>query len=130
MWTQNILPRFNDTDALGHINNATFLTWFEAARRPIFELFNPGLSIKDWNLILARVEVDYLGQTNYEDEVIIESYLEKIGNSSMVICHEVFQNKQKVCVGKAIMVHFDYEINKSALIPDNIRSELEKHLKI
>ena len=36
MFTKTITPRFNDTDALEHINNASFVSWFEDARRPIF----------------------------------------------------------------------------------------------
>lgn len=48
-------PRFNDTDALGHINNASAASWFEEARRPIFEIFIPDLDPKKWNLILARI---------------------------------------------------------------------------
>ena len=85
MFTHGLLPRFNDTDALGHINNSSFATWFEVARRPLFQVFVPDLDPKKWNLIIARVEIDYLAQTNYQDEVMIETYLEKLGNSSLVI---------------------------------------------
>ena len=33
MYKIEIDPRFKDTDALGHINNASFITWIEEARR-------------------------------------------------------------------------------------------------
>lgn len=125
MLTQTITPRFNDTDALGHINNASIVTWFEQARKPIFEIFVPTLSPKDWNLILARIEVDYLGQGYYEKEVTLKTYFEKIGNSSMVIINEAFQEGEMIAKGKAIMVHFDYATNKSKPIPDDIREKLE-----
>ena len=78
MLTKKITPLFNDTDALGHINNATFATWFEEARRPIFQIFVPDLSPSRWNLILARVEIDYLKQSLYEKDVSINTYFEKI----------------------------------------------------
>lgn len=128
MFVENFKPRFNDTDALGHVNNASIVTWFEHARRPIFEIFNPNLSIEKWNLILARVEVDYLGQVSYEHEVEIKTFFEKLGNSSMVIVQEALQNLEVVARGKAVMVHFDYKTNKSSPIPQVIKSKLSEHL--
>ena len=96
MFFEKITPRFTDTDALGHVNNVSISAWFEAARRPLFELFIPDLSPQKWNLIIARVEVDYLGQTYFEYEVTIKSYFEKIGNSSMTLVQEVFQNDESL----------------------------------
>lgn len=124
----DITPRFNDTDGLGHINNAAVVTWFEEARRPIFEFFIPDLDPKKWNLILARVEVDYLKQAHYQSQTQIQTYFEKIGNSSMTIIQKAIQNGEVVAQGKCIMVHFSYETNTSSPIPDDIRSKLEKHL--
>lgn len=121
----SITPRFNDTDALGHINNASIVTWFENARRPIFEMFIPDLDPKKWCLIIAKIEVEYLAQTNYRDSVEIQTTAEKIGNSSMTIRHNAFQNGTKVATGSVVMVHFDYQANKSKIIPDDIRQKLE-----
>lgn len=128
MFHLNITPRFNDTDALGHINNASVVTWFENARRPIFKLFIPSLSPKDWNLILARVEVDYIAQLNYMDEITIKTWFETIGNSSMVIVQEAWQGETLGARGKSVMVHFDYKTNKSAPIPDDLKKKLTEHL--
>ncbi len=128
MFLEKIQPRFTDTDALGHINNVSILAWFEAARRPIFEIFIPTLNPKKWNLILARIEVDYLGQTYYEKEVEMKTYFEKVGNSSMTLIQEAYQDGVTVVRGKAIMVHFDYETNKSVVIPEDIRALLNRHV--
>lgn len=125
MLIYQITPRFNDTDALGHINNATIATWFEDARRPIFECFVPDLDPKKWNLIIARVELDYLAQGVYQKNVRIETEFEKIGNSSMTILHRAFQEDVKIAQGKAIMVHFDYGENKSKPIPAHIKEKLQ-----
>ncbi len=52
-----VCPRFNETDALGHINNSVLINWAEEARNPIFMIFTPDLDPKNWELILARNEV-------------------------------------------------------------------------
>ncbi|MAE57288.1 MAG: thioesterase [Halobacteriovorax sp.] len=125
MYTIKMTPRFSDTDALGHINNASFLNWFEAARRPIFEIFIPSLSPKDWNLIIAKVDLEFLAQTYYQDDVEIQTSLIKVGNSSFTIKQDCVQNGSVTCSSQAILVHFDYSTNKSLKIPDHIRKKLE-----
>jgi acyl-CoA thioester hydrolase len=128
MMKLEITPRFNDTDALGHINNAAIATWFEEARREIFKFFIPDLDPKKWNLILARIEIDYLRQSYYQRSVVIETEFEKIGNSSMTIIQRALQDGEVMSVGKSIMVHFDYSSNTSSKIPDQIREKMIDHL--
>lgn len=118
-------PSFNDTDALGHINNASYSTWFEDARRPIFQLFVPDLDPKKWNLIIARVEIDFLAQGHFQKEATVRTWVEKIGNSSFVLQQEALQEGKVICRGKAFMVHFNYNTQKAEPIPDAIRSYLE-----
>lgn len=125
-----ITPRFKDTDALGHINNASFPTWFEEARRPIFKLFIPDLDPAKWNLIVARFEIDFLAQTHYQEDVTIHTSIEKIGKSSFVVSHVAFQNKVEVAQARVVLVHFDYNHNKSVVISDEIKNQLKNHLKI
>ncbi|MFN4071655.1 MAG: acyl-CoA thioesterase, partial [Thermus caldifontis] len=54
-----IQVRFRDLDALGHVNNAVYLTYFEVARAAYFQRLK-----EDWlekgHFILARAEVDFL----------------------------------------------------------------------
>jgi len=119
-------PRFNDTDALGHINNAAYATWFEEARRFIFKLFVPDLDPKKWNLIIARTEFDFIAQGQFEKEVTITTTVEKIGTSSFVLAHEAVQDNTVISRGKAFLVHFDYKTQKSVPIPPSIKDELQK----
>lgn len=120
-----LLPRFNDTDALGHINNASYATWFEEARRPVFEYFIPDLDPKKWKLIIARLEIDYLAQGNYQKKAVIKTWVEKVGNSSFVLIQEARQDDKPVARGKSFLVHFDYTTQKSVPIPEDIRKKLE-----
>lgn len=122
-------PRFNDTDALGHINNASLATWFEEGRRPIFELFVPDLDPKKWNLIIARVEIDYLAQGYYQKTTTIKTKVEKIGTSSFVLMQEALQEQKVISRGKTFLVHFDYAAQKSLPIPEAIKEKLLLLLK-
>ncbi|WP_250657800.1 acyl-CoA thioesterase [Alkalimarinus coralli] len=128
MLTTTIQPRFNDTDALGHISNTSFPVWFEEARTALFEIFHPSLDIETWPLILAKTEIDFLAQTYWGSEVKITTYIGKLGSSSCHIIQEARQKEKLVARGLAILIYFDYETNKSVSIPQDIREKLSQHL--
>ncbi len=122
-----IMPGFYETDAIGHINNTVIPMWFEKARMPLFKYFTPDLDPGKWNLILVRIEVDYIAQIGYEDQVTIKTGMQRIGTSSFVVRQEAFQ-KQTLCAhGQTTLVHFDYQQNKSMPLPTATRKNLEQH---
>jgi acyl-CoA thioester hydrolase len=129
MWTHTLEPRFAETDALGHVNNTVLPVWFEESRTPIFKLFCPGLDINDWHLIIAKIEVEFLAEIYYGKPVEIRTYMKKIGNSSMQVGHEAWQDGVLAATGSAVMIHFDHENKSSKAIPAEIKATLEQHLK-
>ncbi len=126
IYETEIQPRFSETDALGHINNAVVPVWFEQARSPIFEIFVPGLAPEDWNLILARVEVDYLAELFYQSSVTIKTGIERVGEKSLTVKQEVWQKETLAAQGKAVLVYFDHKNKRSEVIPDSIKQRLQK----
>jgi acyl-CoA thioester hydrolase len=126
MIESKLFPRFTDTDALGHFNNSSFSIWFEEARRPIFQIFVPNLDPQKWNLILARIEIDYLAQAYYQKEVTIQTSVEKISNSSFVLIQEAIQENIVTAKSRSVLVHYDYLNKKSTHIPDELRQALLK----
>jgi acyl-CoA thioester hydrolase len=128
MFKEHIEPRFSDTDALGHISNTALPIWFEQARAPVFEIFHPSLSMGDWPLILANINVDFKAQTYWSKPVEIRTYLSKVGTASCHLVQEAWQGGVEVARGTAILVHFDYKMEKSRPIPDEIREKLEAHI--
>ncbi len=129
MWTHHLSPRFVETDALGHINNTVLPVWFEDARTPLFRLFTPDLDINNWHLIIAKIEVEFVGELFYGKDVEIRTYLTKLGNSSMMIAHEAWQEGRIGARGSAVMVHFDHDTKQSVTIPEPIRAQLSEHLQ-
>ncbi|MGR6870917.1 acyl-CoA thioesterase [Pseudomonas sp. HK3] len=128
MLSHIIVPRFSDTDALGHISNTAFPIWFEEARTPLFEICHPSLDVKSWPLIIARIELDLLAQTYWGDNVEIKTYISKLGNSSCHVSHEAWQRGKIVAKGLAVMIYFDYKNEKAMALPDDVRAKLTEHL--
>jgi len=130
MFSEIITPRFSDTDALGHINNTMVPIWFEGARDPVFRLFMPELAIKEWQLILAKIDVSYLGQMFYGEGIEIKTSISRIGNSSFDVYQELWQKNHLCASGTAVMIHFCYKNQSSKAIPEQIKNSLILHKKV
>lgn len=130
MFKISITPRFGDIDGLRHVNNNVLGIWFEKGRNDIFRFFTPDLSLSydDWKLIMVRTEYDFVGQIYYNADVEIRTYVLKIGNSSFTIGHEAWQCGELKVKGQAVLVHFNFNEQKSVRIPDDIREKLSQHL--
>lgn len=130
MFVTTVAPRFGDIDGLGHVNNTVLPRWFEEARNPIFRMFSPNLDLTlgKWNLIMARIDFDFLGEMFFDGDVEIKTYVQKIGNSSFTLLHEAWQRGELRTKGTAVIVHYDFINKKSVPLPDDIRESLSEHL--
>lgn len=127
-WKIVVTPGFGDVDGLRHVNNCVVPRWFELAREPVFRLFHPHLDLGSWNLIMAKISIDYVSQMRLGSDVEILTFIKKIGRSSATIYQEAWQDGQLGCKGEAVIVHYDFTNLKSVPIPDHIVKELEKHM--
>ncbi|MGW2251003.1 acyl-CoA thioesterase [Kitasatospora sp. NPDC001660] len=119
-----ISPRFSEVDVLGHVTNSAVPVWFEHGRLPIFRLFSKEENMRDLALILRRYEIDFTKQILASVDVVIETKVAKVGNTSITIEQVARQNDAEVARGTTVMIHFDYQANATARIPDHIRAEL------
>ena len=119
-----IAPRFYETDALGHINNASIAAWFEVLRVKFLESLgaeDPSAA-KDW--ILASLQIDFVAETFYGTDVTARITEAKIGNSSLTMICAMEQGDKLTVRGSAVLVHRDAQSNKSSRIPDSLREQL------
>lgn len=128
MFTEKVMPRFSETDALGHINNTVLPVWFEATRVPIFKFFTPDLNPHNWKLIIAKVEVSFVGELFYAHEVTINTNIEQIGNSSFVIRQEAWQQDKCCAIGKTVMVRYDFASKTKQMLSADEKAALTQHL--
>lgn len=127
MFVQTLSPRFSETDGLGHINNTVIPVWFESARTPIFKVFNPSLDLAKWNLIIAKIEVNYVAQMDYQLDVEIRTYISHLGKSSLTVLQVAYQKGRKVAWGEAVMVKFDYSLQASVPMTELELTVLAEH---
>jgi acyl-CoA thioester hydrolase len=114
--------RWDDIDALGHVNNAKYLTYIQEARflwSPIIEM------------VVARAEVDFV-EAIYEGGRFydINLWVESIGNSSFTMAYEVVGDNGVVHAKvKTVQVVVNMETMKSRPLKDSEREFLNQYLK-
>lgn len=128
MFKTVIQPRVSETDGSGHINNTTIPVWLEAGRQPLFQLFTPDLSFSNWKLVVVNTNIDYVAQLFYGQEAQVLTWIETIGNSSLVLHEEIHQGDRLCIEASTTYVNFDFSTQKAEPIPEDIRRELVAHL--
>ncbi len=116
-------PRFRDTDLLGHINNAVFLSYIESCRVAWLQHIGLAQQVGSLPIILARSEIDYLAQAYHTETLVIRAKLDKIGTKSFCQSYEIsVAERGLIARAKAVLVWFDFEKNGSVPIPDEARA--------
>ena len=123
-WT-SLRTRWNDMDALGHVNHTVFLSYMETARVETYmQLGFEGINKRmDKSTILANIEVTYLAQLSHPSSLKIGHRIIRIGTKSYDLISGIFlqPDNNLLCSAYFKMVSFNYEINKTILVPDKIR---------
>jgi acyl-CoA thioester hydrolase len=121
--------RFRDCDAMGHTNNAVYLTYLEQARfshwRSLWGFGNPHTPPDLPGVILARAEVDYKRPTRYGDVLEVRLTVAEIGRTSFRYEYEIVDEQGRaVLTAKTVQVMYDYAAERPVVIPERIRTLL------
>lgn len=82
--------RFNDIDALGHINNNVYFSFFDLGKTTYFEDLKASyVSWTDGIVVIARIEVDFIAPVFYKEQIVVDSKITKIGNKSAVFMQQI-----------------------------------------
>lgn len=119
--------RFSDIDVMGHVNNATYLTYAEQARIYFFHQ----LVGDEWNwskqgILVARNEMDYLLPIHFNDQVDIHIHCKHIGNKSYSLGYRYTRGEQLCAQGASVLVCFDYEQRCTMEVPERWRALLSQ----
>jgi YbgC/YbaW family acyl-CoA thioester hydrolase len=117
--------RFSDTDAMGHVNNISFASYAETGRIDFLKRLGKAVT----SIILANVTIDYRRQVSYGESLCVDTWVESLGKSSIIIGQTIWANDERAADVRSVAVHFDYQTGKAVEITEAIRKELEPMLK-
>ena len=125
--THELHPRFRDTDAMGHINNAVYVTYLEVARQEYWKRFTKTRDYGRVPFILASVSVDFRSEALVNEVLAIGIRCEWIGTKSFAFAYEIREREtaRRVVEARSVQVCYDYGAKKSLAMPQELRRELE-----
>ena len=114
--------RWRDIDALGHVNNAVYLTYLEEL---LTSLLQPVLA-DDW--VTARVELDFRQEVRLSDvEITARAAVEQVGASSLMTSVVLALPDGTVALeGRVVLVAWDPQSRRSRPLTDAEKQALSE----
>jgi len=111
--------RLSDTDAMGHVNNARYLTYVEIARVRYYEHVTGnalpiGTHGAEEGMILAEIRMTYRSPAFYGETLTVETRVERIGRTSFGMVHRItapasrYGPARLIAVADSTLVSYDY----------------------
>lgn len=119
--------RFSDTDGLGHVNNAVYLSYLESARVDYLREILGARKIEELGVIIARVEIDYKSPAFHHETMRVGCRVEEIGGSSIKMDYRIEDKAtgRLVALAKSVLVAYDYALARPARVSDEWRQKME-----
>ncbi len=102
--------RFNDFDALGHVNNSVYFSFFDLGKTSYFNVVMPELSIgAEVGVVIGHIEVSFLLPVYPGENVAVETAVVEIGNKSFKLLQHLIDldSNEVKCVCHTVMVCYD-----------------------
>jgi len=122
-------------DAFQHVNNTIYFKHFECARISYFEKidFIEVMNKTGIGPILASTQCKFRIPLTRPDVVTVGAKVDTIEKDRFTMKYAIISHKFKkiAALGEGVLVTYDYQNNKKALIPDVIREriiDLEKRV--
>jgi acyl-CoA thioester hydrolase len=114
--------RWRDTDALGHVNHAVFLTYLEEGRDAFL-----AESFGDLQYVLVRIEIDFRAELRLDDNrrVTVQVSVERVGTTSLTTRETILtRSGETAAAARVVIVHWDPAGRKPVPFSDDERARL------
>jgi acyl-CoA thioester hydrolase len=128
--------RFGDTDALGHINNAIYLSYFEMGRSGYYRLmtgipFGTEADADRYTTVLSEATVHYRSQAFYGEPLVVECGIGWATRTAFAIEYRVLFDgsplapARLVADGTTVHVRIDITNGRVTRLPADLRAQFE-----
>lgn len=122
--------RFGDIDALGHINNNIYYSYFDLGKSTYFDLVKAdAVTWTEGVIVLARSETDFILPVFYREKIDVVSKITHLGEKSGTFLQQIRNSEtgEVKCECKSIFVAFDRKSKSSMILPQEWRDAISKY---
>ena len=130
--------RFRDLDAMGHVNNAVYLSYFEQARLAFWLAIHPGTAPGEAvdpsgiGFVLVRAECDYQSPALLGERLLVGCRAGDFGSSSFAFEYRIVAvggsvdaEVRPVASGRTVQVAWDWAGRKKVALADDLKRRIE-----
>jgi acyl-CoA thioester hydrolase len=120
-WREDVHVRFSDIDLLGHVNNVRYLDYVqEATVNLLLDCFREAAVNGHMDLVIARTEIDYVGQMNLRREPYdVWARVTGVGTTSVSFEAEIRDGERIMARCRTVEVSLDENNHPRPLIPEH-----------
>jgi acyl-CoA thioester hydrolase len=121
VFEHQVSVRWRDTDALGHVNNAVYLTYLEEARDAFYVRV-----LGDPIYVVVRLEIDFRAEIRHADRTVrVEITVERLGTTSLTTRETLRTAQGEVAAdARVITVRWDQDARTPVPFSDGQRARL------
>jgi acyl-CoA thioester hydrolase len=120
-----IRVRWSDCDAFGHVNNASYLSYFEEARIDYWKAVVPDVPFT--GMAIVHSSIDFRGQAFPGDQLTIKVAVIELKRTSFWADYEVLRGDVVMATGRSAQVFFDYAAQQPSPIPEAFRTRIASY---
>jgi len=129
-YTTEVEVRYADIDTYGHVNNATYATYFEEARIDyLYDVIDADEALLSGSesgtgIVIANLEVDFVQPVKINDSVAVAVRVPRLGQKSFPFEYEVRTEDGVAATGETTVVTYDRDTESSRPIPEDWRDAI------
>jgi acyl-CoA thioester hydrolase len=124
-----ITTRWSDNDVYGHVNNVTYLSYFDSVAN-LYLIREGGIDIAHGDVIglVAASSCVFFAPVSFPDTLIGAMRVDRLGTTSVTYGHALFAPGEPLAAAQATIVHVfvDRVSRRPVALPPQLRDALER----
>lgn len=123
---------WRDLDAIGHVNNAVFFSYFEWGRTKYWFDFKGKVGTRDLDFIVAHAQCDFKRQLSLAEKIDVCVRIGEMRNSSFDFDYEIRMTEggEVAATGKVVCVLYSWRQNEKISITPGLREEVQNFQQV
>jgi acyl-CoA thioester hydrolase len=124
--------RYAESDRMGIVYNAHYLTWFEIGRTELMRSSGaPYRTVEEagYQLPLVDASLRLRAPVHYDDVIDIETWVEELRSRTVVFAYRILHGSTRVAEGTTIHACVRAADSRAAAFPDWLRGSIEQLMR-
>ena len=121
-----IQKRFADIDMFRHVNNVHQQAYLDLGKTDYYHsVLQLDALIHNPTLVIASSRTDFVGQVRYEDDIVVRTWVERVGGKSITLRQQIVGSGGTVCTeNESVLVCFDLHTQQTLELPEPWRERI------